>query len=174
MEISSIKVGFLKCNCYLFEKEGECLIIDPGDDYDKIKKYCRNKVIIGILLTHSHFDHVASVDNLVNDYNIEVYTLENLNEGVNRIGNFEFEVIYTFGHTMDSVTFYFSEDKVMFTGDFLFKDTIGRCDLLESNIEEMKKSIEKIKKYDDDITIYPGHGMKSNLGYEKKNNIYFK
>ena len=174
MEISSIKVGFLKCNCYLLEKEGECLIIDPGDDYDKIKKYCRNKVIIGILLTHSHFDHVASVDNLVNDYNIEVYTLENFNEGVNRIGNFEFEVIYTFGHTMDSVTFYFREDKVMFTGDFLFKDTIGRCDLLESNIEEMKKSIEKIKKYDDDITIYPGHGMKSNLGYEKKNNIYFK
>ena len=174
MEISSIKVGFLKCNCYLLEKDGECLIIDPGDDYDKIKKYCRNKVIIGILLTHSHFDHVASVDNLVNDYNIEVYTLENFNEGVNRIGNFEFEVIYTFGHTMDSVTFYFREDKVMFTGDFLFKDTIGRCDLLESNIEEMKKSIEKIKKYDDDITIYPGHGMKSNLGYEKKNNIYFK
>ncbi len=174
MEISSIKVGFLKCNCYLLEKEGECLIIDPGDDYDKIKKYCRNKVIIGILLTHSHFDHVASVDNLVNDYNIEVYTLENFNEGVNRIGNFEFEVIYTFGHTMDSVAFYFREDKVMFTGDFLFKDTIGRCDLLESNIEEMKKSIEKIKKYDDDITIYPGHGMKSNLGYEKKNNIYFK
>lgn len=173
MKISYIKVGFLKCNCYLLEKDNECLIIDPGDDYDQIKNKFGKKNIIGILLTHSHFDHVASVDNLVNDNNIEVYSLNNLKEGKNNIGKFHFEVIYTFGHSMDSITYYFYEDKMMFTGDFLFRDTIGRCDLLESNYNEMKKSIQKIKKYDDNIIVYPGHGMSSILGYEKKNNPYF-
>ena len=55
----------------------------------------------------------------------------------------------------------------MFTGDFLFYHTIGRCDLETSSIEDMKKSLAKIKIYDDDIIIYPGHGKKSILGEEK-------
>ena len=103
-----------------------------------------------------------------------VYDLNNLHEGINKIDNFTFEVITTFGHTMDSITYYFREDKIMFTGDFLFYGTIGRCDLPESNYDVMLKSIEKIKKYDDDIVIYPGHGIKTKLGYEKLNNPYFK
>ena len=61
----------------------------------------------------------------------------------------------------------------MFTGDFLFKGTIGRCDLVGSNISAMEDSINKIKDYDDDIVIYPGHGMKSTLGVEKETNPYF-
>lgn len=173
MKISCIKVGFLRCNCYLLEKEEKCLLIDPGDDYDKIKSLIQGKNITGILLTHSHFDHVACVEDLVRDRSIKVYSLDNLKEGKQEIENFQFEVIYTFGHTMDCLTYYFYEDKIMFTGDFLFKDTIGRCDLLESNMGEMKKSIIKIKSYEDDIIIYPGHGDKSNLGYEKRNNPYF-
>ena len=70
-------------------------------------------------------------------------------------------------------SFYFKDEEVMFTGDFLFKDTIGRYDFPESNAEEMFKSINKIKKYSDYITIYPGHGEFTNLGYEKENNPYF-
>ena len=61
----------------------------------------------------------------------------------------------------------------MFTGDFLFKDNIGRCDLPTGNVAKMKESINKIKKYSDNIKIYPGHGEETNLGYEKKNNYYF-
>ena len=75
---------------------------------------------------------------------------------------------------MDSITFYFRNDKIMFTGDFLFKETIGRFDLVGSDYNKMLDSIFKIKKYDDDIVIYPGHGNSSILGYEKKNNPYFK
>ena len=60
----------------------------------------------------------------------------------------------------------------MFTGDFLFHNTIGRCDLKESNPQEMVKSIEKIKKYPEDITIYPGHGSNSTLKEEFANNIF--
>ena len=61
----------------------------------------------------------------------------------------------------------------MFCGDFIFKDTIGRCDFANSSISDMKNSIEKIKTYDEDIIIYPGHGPKTTLGYEKENNYYF-
>ena len=173
MTIDKIKVGYLRTNCYLIENDYESLIIDPGDEYDKIKELIKDKNLIGILLTHNHFDHMGCINNLISDYNIPLYDNNSLNEGLNNISTFNFEVIKTNGHTMDSLTFYFIEDKVMFTGDFLFYDTIGRCDLEESNIEEMKKSIDKIKKYDDDITIYPGHGKETNLGREKNCNIYF-
>lgn len=173
MQVSYIKVGYLKCNCYLLEKDNKCLLIDPGDDFDKIKEFISGKNIVGILLTHSHFDHVASVDDLVEEYGYRINDLNNLVEGENKIDDFSFEVIKTFGHTMDSITYYFREEKMMFTGDFLFRGTIGRCDLVESNYDYMLDSIEKIKNYDDDIVIYPGHGIKTKLGVEKKNNPYF-
>ena len=174
MEIDFIKVGFLRCNCYLIEKNDKYLLVDPGDDLEAIEKFIDGKNVVGILITHSHFDHVASVEDLVDKYNYLVYDLSNLKVGINKVDEFEFEVIETFGHTMDSISFYFIDDKVMFTGDFLFKDTIGRCDLVESDFEKMKESILKIKKYDDDIVIYPGHGMSTLLGNEKKYNPYFK
>ena len=61
----------------------------------------------------------------------------------------------------------------MFVGDFIFKDNIGRCDLETGNINKMKESIDKIKKYPN-VIIYPGHGIDTTLDYEKENNIYFK
>lgn len=173
LKVDYIKVGFLKCNCYLINKNNKYLLVDPGDDLPYIEEFIKDKDIVGILVTHSHFDHVACVEDLVDKYNYKVYDLNNLQEGINKIEDFEFEVIKTFGHTMDSVCYYFREDKIMFTGDFLFKGTIGRCDLVNSDYDEMLKSIFKIKKYDDDIIIYPGHGVKSSLRIEKSNNPYF-
>lgn len=174
MHISKIEVGELQCNCYLLEKDNNCLLIDPGAEYKKIKQFIKDKNIIGILITHNHFDHVGCINNLINDHNIPVYDNNSLNEGLNHISTFTFEVIKTYGHTMDSISFYFKVDKVMFTGDFLFYDTIGRCDFPESNYKEMINSINKIKMYPDDITIYPGHGIETTLGREKHHNIYFK
>ena len=89
-----------------------------------------------------------------------------------KIGNFSFEIIKTKGHSVDSVTYFFYNDKIMFTGDFLFKESIGRCDLKGGNIFDMKESIKKIKSYNKDIVIYPGHGDKTKLEYELKNNYY--
>ena len=173
MDVDCIKVGNLRCNCYLISNETECLLIDPGDDLDKIEKFIDGKNVIGILITHGHFDHIGCVKDLVSKYNFSVYDNSNLVEGINKIGSFSFEVIKCYGHTMDSISFYFKKEKIMFTGDFLFKQTIGRCDLDESNSYCMMRSIENIKKYDDDIVIYPGHGMSSVLGIEKKTNPYF-
>ena len=173
MEIVNVKVGYLECNCYILDIDNKVLVVDPGDDYDKIKEKLIGKEVLGILNTHSHFDHVGCINDLMRDYNVALFNYNNLEEGKYNIGSFEFYVIYTPGHSIDSITFYFVDDKIMFTGDFLFYDTIGRCDLEGSSFVEMKNSINKIKKYDKDIKVYPGHGESTILGREFKYNIYF-
>lgn len=172
MNIKTIKVGCLNTNCYILEKDNKCLVIDPGDEIDKILANIKYEVV-GILLTHRHFDHVGALSDLVKYSNATVYDYDNLKEGINIIEPFTFLVIYTPGHTKDSISFYFKEDKVMFTGDFLFHGDTGRTDLLTGSDEDMRESIDKIKKYDDNIKIYPGHEESSTLGEEKKNNISF-
>ena len=61
----------------------------------------------------------------------------------------------------------------MFVGDFIFRDTVGRCDLPTGSSSEMDKSIARIKEYSDDINLYPGHGDETTLGREKTHNLYF-
>lgn len=173
MKIEIIKVGMLKCNCYLLDINNKVLVIDPGDDGDKIIDKIASREVVGIIVTHHHFDHVGALNDIVSKYNVSVYDRNSMNEGKNEIDQFSFEVIYTPGHKEDAITIYFKEDKVMFCGDFIFKDNIGRCDLPGGDIDVMYKSIDKIKKYDRDIVIYSGHGDKTSLGYEIDNNIYF-
>ena len=74
-------------------------------------------------------------------------------------------------YEMSKLKNYFENENCMFVGDFLFAGTIGRCDLETGNIEEMKKSLMKIKKYPN-VDIYPGHGDSTTLNHELKNNIY--
>lgn len=173
MKLTTIKVGYLECNCYILSIDNQILVVDPGDDYKKIKEELKDKKVLGILITHNHFDHVGAVEDLVNDYNVEVYSANNLKEQEYNIGPFTFEVINTPGHTPDSITFYFKKDNIMFVGDFIFYDSIGRCDLEGGNYAIMQKSIDKIKKYDSNITIYPGHGINTTLKREIENNPYF-
>lgn len=174
VRVTSICLGYLRENCYLLEKNQQYLLVDPGEEIDKILRFINGKDIKGILVTHHHFDHVNSLEELVRIKNIPVFSYDSLDEGVKNIGVFQVEVIFTPGHTEDSVCYYFRDDKVMITGDFLFKGTVGRCDLEGGDYQEMINSIKKIKEYDDDITIYPGHGESSLLGYEKRYNPYFE
>ena len=83
-------------------------------------------------------------------------------------------MIFTKGHTEDSLTYYFEKEKMMFTGDFLFHGDVGRCDLEGGSWSKMQESIHKIKCYPDDIKVYPGHEEATTLGEEKKHNPYFK
>ena len=73
---------------------------------------------------------------------------------------------------MDSISFLFEKDKVMFTGDFVFKETIGNYDMKNENI--MISSLKKFKLLNKDIIIYPGHGDKTSVDYELKNNPYLR
>ena len=163
MEIDIVKVGYLEENCYILTKNNKVLIIDPGDEEKKIEKHIKGDVV-GILLTHHHFDHIGALDYFKNKYNVLVNAKENK--------YFNYEIIYNPGHSWDSKSFYFKEDKIMFVGDFIFKDSIGRTDLGGSN-KDMLKSLKMISTYPDDIILYPGHGDKTTLGHEKNNFKYY-
>ena len=160
MKIDKVIVGYLQTNCYIISIDDECLVIDPGDEYEKIKEVIGNKKVIGTIITHYHFDHVGCINHFDN-----IYDINNLKKEINKIDKFTFEVIYTPGHTNDSICIYFKDYNIMFVGDFLFKNGIGRTDLGGNEID-MHNSIEKISKYKKNIIIYPGHGDSSKLGIE--------
>lgn len=159
MKIENLVVGDLATNCYLLSINEECIIIDPGDEFSKIKKAIKDKKVVGCLLTHFHFDHIGALEEVLSYYDLEINKVKS--------NNFCFEIIETPGHTSDSKTFYFPKDKIMFTGDFIFNHSIGRTDL-GGNDEDMKNSLAKFKQYDDDIILYPGHGPSTILKKEKK------
>lgn len=165
MNIKVVKVGMLETNCYILESDESCLIIDPGDESNKIIKNI-NKKACGILITHSHFDHIGAVDELKAKYNCKKYDIVNLSEGIHSIGEFVFEVIYTPGHKEDLISFLF--DDKLFCGDFIFNGCIGRYDLSGGSIIDMKKSIKKILEYNPNIMVYPGHGDFTTLRDETK------
>ena len=169
MVLDTISVGELRTNCYILTLNNDVLVIDPGDEYQKIKPYIQGKNVSGVLITHNHSDHIGAIDNFNQDC---IYGFKNLKVGMHQIGPFKFEVIYTPGHAEDCLTYYFADKGMMFTGDFLFRGTIGRTDFEGGNPSAMKRSIEKIKKYPDAL-VYPGHGMSTSLQAEKENNIYF-
>ena len=69
MDIEKVEVGFLKENCYVLKKNNKCLIIDPGCEYEKIKEAMGNLELLGILITHRHFDHIGALEEFIRDYN---------------------------------------------------------------------------------------------------------
>lgn len=164
MDIKVIKVGPLETNCYILTIENESIIIDPGDDFNKIKEAIGTNKVIGCLVTHFHQDHIEALEEVVSHYDVEI--------NKPKYGKFNYETIETPGHTFDSKTFYFKDINTMFTGDFIFKSSIGRTDL-GGNDKDMIDSLEKFKQYDDNIIIYPGHGPKTTLGQEKINFIFY-
>ncbi len=171
MEIKKIVVGELATNCYILKKGNQCLIVDPGSNYSKIIDCVGDAKICGILITHAHFDHVGALSQLKEKHNCKVYNYNMLEEKKYKICNFEFEVIFTPGHTSDSVSYYFNE-KHLFTGDFLFKGTIGRYDLPTGDYNILMDSLDKIKQIKPSTIIYPGHGELTTLKDELKNNTY--
>lgn len=175
MRIETILVGNFT-NCYLVIKNDQCLIVDPGFDSNRIiKKINDLKLkVAGILITHAHFDHIGELNTLKKYFKVDAYDFNNLEEKNYQIGIFNLEVIYTPGHTSDSITFYFKEIETMLVGDFIFLEDIGRCDLPTGDINIMKNSIQKIKQYNPYIKVYPGHEEATTLAHEIKYNPYFK
>ena len=160
MKIDRVIVGPLETNCYIISKDNKCLVIDPGDEYERIKSAIGDKKILGVFITHYHFDHIGALNYF--DKKL-ILNKSNLEEKEYNIDNFNFEIIYTPGHKEDLICIYFKEEKIMFTGDFIFKGAIGRTDLEGGNPIDMINSLNKIKKYNKDIIIYPGHGESTTL-----------
>lgn len=175
MQIKKIVNGYLEGNCYIAHDDKKCLLIDPGSDEEVIDKYILKKElkVVGILITHYHFDHVGALDYFREKYKCKVIDHNDVEKLISLSG-FTFRVIPTFGHSGDSVSYHFENDNIMFTGDFLFKESIGRYDFEDSDGVEMQKSIKLIKHFPEDTKIYPGHGDNTTLKKELENNIYLK
>ena len=146
--------------------------------------HMKMEVFVSSLGTYHIWDYFHSISQLPNHapralkdiseyYGVSIYNHNNLSEGIHSIGEFKFEVIYTPGHSADSTTYYFFEDKKMFVGDFIFRGDIGRCDLPGGDENEMLNSIIRIKEYSN-CNVYPGHGEATTLDDERRSNQYFK
>lgn len=173
MTVKKVVTGDLEENCYIISEESSCLVVDPGADYEKIKKELEGRKVLGVLITHYHFDHIGALDTLLKEYDIPVYDYRFSNQSIKELEPFHFLIIPNKGHTKDSVRFVFEQEQMMFVGDFVFASSIGRCDLEGGNYREMKESIEELLKEKNDYTLYPGHGETTTLDIEKRTNPYF-
>ena len=198
MVIKTYPLGSLQTNCYIVidEETNKAVIIDPGAEANYLIKEIE---VLGIeidkiLLTHCHFDHNGAVKELKEKFNCKVYInkdeeeymeidstgifgklpkfYEYVNEGeIINSGNLNFKVIFTPGHTKGG-TCYLIDDSI-FTGDTLFNGSIGRTDFLGGSYNDLISGIEsKLMILDDNITVYPGHGPKTSIGYEKNRNPF--
>ncbi|HBG81663.1 TPA: hydrolase [candidate division CPR2 bacterium] len=188
MQIKTLKVGPLRTNCYLLIKENAALIIDPGDEAERIIATLNGVFPKAILLTHGHFDHIGALQDLKAKLKVPIYLQnEALDEyrvakehgevlGISipeppkpdydltdtvKIDGFSGKVIKTPGHTKGSVCFLFGDN--LFSGDTLFKGTCGRTDLPFSDHREMIISLKSLLKLLPQTVIYPGHGDQTTL-----------
>ena len=162
-KIERVVVGNLQENCYVVTIDNKTYLIDPGDEAEKIEKHLKDKNVVAILVTHHHFDHIGALEYFEKKYNLKHNSYEYNN----------FKIIKCPGHTDDSVSYYFEKIKCMFCGDFIFLDNIGRMDLPGGSIKKMQESLNNISTYPDEIILYPGHGDKTSLGYEKRHFKYY-
>ncbi len=173
VDVIRVVTGFLKENCYIIHNGIDCLVVDPGSDQEKILTEINKKglKVKGILITHYHFDHVGCLEAFK-----EIYPTAKIvdykTKGDVKINTFEFKVIETYGHTMDSVSFYFDKNDILFTGDFVFKGTIGNFE--EDNESNMFNSLKIFKYMSTNVKIYPGHDEETTVEAELKNNPFLK
>lgn len=177
------------------------MIIDPGCYTPAMKKELQNMAELKyIILTHAHGDHMGALNAIRRDYPDAVLIAgakeKNLLLDAENNGSMEFspEPVSTEADryvsegdsvTLGSVTFTFMEtpghteggicicgDGKIFTGDTLFFRSIGRTDLYSGNMEQMRKSLQKLMRLPDEIQVLPGHGPGTSIGAEKKGNPF--
>lgn len=179
------------------------VVVDPGVGPEKVIEAidAKNIDIQHILLTHGHFDHIAAVPYIKHKYNAHICALKQenvvllnpqfngsslignpttivadklLNDGDEiRIGNGTLKVIHTPGHTVGGACYYDEKNGVIFAGDTLFFESIGRTDFYTGDSHSIYASIKrKICSLPEDVTVFCGHGQQTTIGHEKKYNPY--
>lgn len=203
MEIKTFVLGVMQTNCYIVSNdENHCMIIDPGAQGKKVAKYLEENELVldAILLTHGHFDHIGAVDYLYDKYHCPIYIhhedIEMLtNSRLNlsylekpfslsapvtpasehmEISGFKICWFHLPGHCPGASMIYLEDENVIFSGDVLFNGSIGRFDFPNSSKYDTLTSIEKIKTFNFDATLYPGHGPSSTLRSELLSNPYLQ
>ena len=211
MEIKTFYCNPLReCSYVAWDETKECVIIDPGfyGDRERQRLYHfveeRQLKPVKVLLTHGHFDHVLSLDEVARQYQIPVLMhpadreqivrsqewcqslglvctpfggeFTDIADGdVIRFGNSSLEVIATPGHTQGGVCFYAQADSVLFSGDTLFAGSIGRSDHPGGDYDQLMESIaRKLMPLDGDVHVLPGHGPATSIGYERVTNPFLQ
>lgn len=192
-------------NTYVVGNTDEVIIIDPANRLSNITTAVKNRKVLGIFLTHAHYDHFITLTDVLNKYNVNCYMhqkgfekLTNLvsscamffgvgslkpidktktvfvkdNQVLELSPNLKIKVITTPGHTDCSVVYQIED--VMFTGDTLFNNGVGRTDLPTSNTITLINSLKKLLNNKNQAVIYPGHGWESSLEDERHQNDFYK
>ncbi len=198
MLVKCLIVGNLDTNCYIATNEDtlECVVIDPGDEVNTIMDYVEsNKLTVkDIFLTHGHFDHTRAAyavsaetgapiwihkADCVQDGKKDLYKFfpnENTkyyDDGdVIESAGMKFRVMWTPGHSEGSVMLFCGD--VIFSGDTIFKESVGRVDLPGGDADKMMKSLKKIGGITGDYEIYPGHMDATTMERERSFNQYLR
>lgn len=186
------------------EKSKEAVIIDPGAEAERIYRVVtfHGLNLKYIMNTHGHLDHIGGIADLASRtgapfllHQEDLYLLENLDQEPLQaylqvpappapqqllqdgdcltVGSLEFQVLHTPGHTPGSVCFL--TGNVLFSGDTLFANSVGRTDLPGGNPEQLLASIRaKLLPLADGVKVYPGHGNATTIGMERAYNPFLK
>ena len=191
------------CYLLVNHKTGELLVVDPGDQAQLIEKQIEKTGAkpVAILLTHGHFDHAGAAEELADKYQISIYAHEaerepleaqglNLcgmigehkvyhadifvkDEEVLNLAGFSIRVFFTPGHTIGGCCYYIADEKILFSGDTLFQESVGRTDFPRGSASDLIRAIrEKLMPLPDDVTVYTGHDESTLIGYERMHNPY--
>lgn len=203
MEIKVLPLGLIQSNCYLISTKKAAVAVDIGfysPEVDEFFKNSSEKEKL-ILLTHAHFDHISGADAIRKKYGVKIaigkkdaealfdmdINLSNrfrakcepftadikLSDGeIITCGDLEFKTLETSGHTKGSVCFLL--ENILFSGDTLFFENIGRTDFPGGDFSEIESSIKKLYALDDGITVFSGHGPKTTIAHEKQYNPYVR
>lgn len=191
------------CYFAVNEGTNELLIIDPGDSANYLISKIKEKELkpIAVLLTHGHFDHIMAVGEIKAAFDIPVYAAEDereilgdarinlsaqmsspvsleadcqLKDGdtVKLLGQ-EVVCILTPGHTKGGMCYYFKKAGVLFSGDTLFQESVGRTDFPTGSMSTLIRSIrEKLFVLPPAVQVYPGHGPMTSIENEKMYNLF--
>lgn len=191
------------CYLVMHKNSKKLLIIDPAAETERIiaRIEAMGAKPEAVLLTHGHFDHIGAVDELREKYDIPVCGLDkekeifeddykNLSAMVGKgftikpdrtfcdgervaFGGMVCKVLYTPGHTIGSACYYFPDESVLFSGDTLFRCSVGRTDFPTGSMSQIHDSIHaKLFVLPEDTIVLPGHNEQTDIGYEKQNNPY--
>lgn len=196
MKVAKLIVGPIQANCYFISKPNtETLIVDPGAEGDRIKSFISEHGLNpqAILLTHAHPDHMGAVEEIREEYNLDVWL--HITEadwfinaqtqlpktkthywdqmGAHHVKGFSFQVQHLPGHSPGSVVYIFEDEGFVISGDTLFGGTVGRSDLEGGDHTLLISGIKRyITPLDPGITIFGGHSEPTKLEDEIKRNPF--
>lgn len=191
------------CYFAINENTSEVLIVDPGACAARLAEIIDEEKLnpTAILLTHGHFDHAGGAAELAERYGIKVYAEEHERETLENpainlsvwegrqlsyhvdvflhdeqeidLAGFHIRVLHTPGHTVGGCCYYFSYQNVVFSGDTLFAQSVGRTDFPKGSASALIRSIEeKLMPLPDETTVYTGHNEITTIGTERMYNPY--